>query len=355
MITNYQPQGNKQISISLNLVLKDEVPVYERARRLAPAERSLVNTIIQDWLREEIIRPSTSEYASPIVLAKKKDETSRLCVDYRKLNRKIVKDRYPLPLIEDCLDRLQGSKYFSTIDLKDGFFHVPIDESSCKYTAFIVPDGHYEFLKVPFGLCNSPAIFQKYINAIFRKLISEGIMLTYLDDLIVPSHTEKEGLERLRKVLSTASEHGLNVRWKKCQFLQQQVEYLGHVVQDGCVKPSKQKTLTVKQFPVPTNIKQVQSFLGLTSYFRKFIPHYSLIVRPLSELLKDKVKFQFDEEQKRASIQLKEILSRDPVLKLYRDSAETELHTDSSSRGFGAILLQRDADDQLFHPVYYAS
>lgn len=354
-IANYQPRGNKQVSISLSLVLKDEIPVYERARRLAPAERSQVNAIIQDWLREGIIRSSASEYASPIVLAKKKDGASRLCVDYRKLNRKVVKDRYPLPLIEDCLDRLQGSKYFSTIDLKNGFFHVPVEESSRKYTAFVVPDGHYEFLRVPFGLCNSPAIFQKYITAVFRELMVEGIVLTYLDDLIVPSRTEEEGLERLRRVLVTASDYGLNVRWKKCHFLQSQVEYLGHIVENGCVKPLKRKTLAVKQFPVPTNVKQVQSFLGLTGYFRKFIPRYSLIARPLSQLLKDGVKFQFDDEQKFAFNQLKDILSKDPVLKLYRASAETELHTDASSRGYGAILFQKDAEDRMFHPVYFAS
>lgn len=142
MITKYQPQKTKHVAISLSLVLKDEIPVYERARRLAPAEKEQVNTIIQSWLQEGIIRPSISEYASPVVLAKKKDGSTRLCVDYRKFNRKIVKDRYPLPLIEDHLDRLQGSVFFSTLDLKDGFFHVPIEENSRKYTGFIVPEGH---------------------------------------------------------------------------------------------------------------------------------------------------------------------------------------------------------------------
>lgn len=355
MIASYQPRSTKQVAISLNLVLKDEVPVYERARRLAPAEKEEVNVIIRDWLREGIIRPSISEYASPIVLAKKKNGTLRLCVDYRKINRKIIKDRYPLPLIEDHLDRLQGSVFFSTIDLKDGFFHVPIDENSRKYTAFIVPDGHYEFLKTSFGLCNSPAIFQKYINAVFRDLIAEGVVLTYLDDLVVPSNTEREGLCRLQRVLSTASDHGLNVRWNKCCFLQRRIEYLGHIIEDGSLRPSKQKTLAVMNFPVPANVKQVQSFLGLTGYFRKFIPQYALIARPLSNLLKDKVEFRFEEEQRQAFQHLKTILSQDPVLKLYHIGAETELHTDASSQGLGAILLQRNAEDQLFHPVYYAS
>lgn len=215
--------------------------------------------------------------------------------------------------------------------------------------------GTTEFLKTLFGLCNSPAIFQKYINAIFRELIAEKVVLIYLDDLIIPSGTEKEGLCRLQRVLSTASDHGLNVRWNKCYFLQRRIEYLGHVTENGSVRPSKQKTLTVMNFPVPVNVKQVQSFLGLTSYFRKFIPQYSLIARPLSNLLKEKVKFQFDEEQRQAFQHLKTILSQDSVLKLYRIGVETELHTDASSQGYGAILLQRNAEDLLFHPVYYAS
>jgi len=135
-----------------------------------------------------------SEYASPVVIVRKKNGNIRLCVDYRKLNKKIFKDRYPLPLIEEQLDKLQGSKIFRTIDLKDGFFHVPIEKKSCKYTAFIVPDGHYEFLRTPFGLCNSPAVFQRFINVVFRELIAKRIVLTYLDDLIILSCTEKEGL-----------------------------------------------------------------------------------------------------------------------------------------------------------------
>ena len=130
-------------------------------------------------------------------------------MDYRRLNKIIVRDRYPLPLIEDLLDKLQEAKIFSTLDLKDGFFHVPIEEDSTKYTAFVVPDGHYEFLRFPFGLCNSPAVFQRSIRAMFRTLIANGTFLTYLDDLIVPARSEDENLEKLAQVLNLASNHGL--------------------------------------------------------------------------------------------------------------------------------------------------
>lgn len=355
IVDEYVPRAVKQVGIKLDLIVKDDVPIYERPRRLAPKEKEQVNKHIDEWLRANIARPSTSEYASPVVLVKKKDGNTRLCVDYRKLNKKIVKDRYPLPLIDDQVDQLQGSIFFSVLDLKDGFFHVPISEDSIKYTAFIVPDGHYEFLKTPFGLCNSPAVFQKFINAVFRNHIARGSVLTYMDDLIIPSRTKEEGMRKLSDVLSTAGEHGLQINWKKCRFLEERIEYLGHIIENGSLRPSERKTVAVKNFPKPTCFKDVQSFLGLTGHFRKFIPQYAVLARPLSNLLKKDAVFRFDEEQCRAFQALKEVLIREPVLKLYRTEADTELCTDASKLGFGAILLQRNADDQRFHPVYYAS
>lgn len=187
LVDQYKPQQTQEVDIKMRLILKDDEPIYQKARRLSAIERNEVNAQVDEWLKNKIIQPSVSEYASPIVLVKKKDGTKRLCVDFRLLNKKIAKDRYPLPLIEDQLDALQNARVFSTLDLKNGFFHVRVDELSRKYTAFIVPDGHFEFLRVPFGLCNSPAIFQKFVNVIFKDLVREGVMLIYMDDLIVPA------------------------------------------------------------------------------------------------------------------------------------------------------------------------
>lgn len=290
-----------------------------------------------------------------VVLVRKRDGSARLCVDYRLLNKKIIKDRYPLPLIEDQLDLLQGTRVFTTLDLRNGFFHVEVDESSRKYTAFSVPDGHYEFLRVPFGLCNSPAVFQRYVNSTFRDLMREGVVLAYMDDLIIPSSDVESGIERLERVLEIASRAGLDMNWKKCCFLRTRVEFLGHIVEGGCVRPSDRKTEAVQRFPELANAKQVQSFLGLSGYFRKFVPGYSAIARPLSNLLRTGVKFCFDAAEKNAFLRLKTILSERPVLNLYRVGADTELHTDASAFGYGAILLQKSCDDGLFHPVYYAS
>lgn len=355
LIKKYEPRKEKDVNVQMAIVVKDDVPVSQNARRLSVAEKTEVESQIQVWLDEGIVQPSCSDYASPIVLVKKKNGATRICVDYRKLNEKIVKNRYPLPLMEDQLDVLQSAKVYSTLDLKNGFFHVAVEESSRKYTAFVVPNGHYEFLRMPFGLSTSPAYFQKYVNAVFRDLAVRGIVAIYMDDLIIPSVDIQEGLSRLKLVLETAATYGLLFNWKKCQLLKSKVNYLGYEIENGEITPSEEKTNAVRQFPKPANVRAMQGFLGLTGYFRKFVPGYARIARPLTELLKGGVKFHFGKDQEHAFNQLKQILSDKPVLRLYCPTAETELHTDASALGFGAILLQRDSEDRMFHPVYYAS
>jgi hypothetical protein len=355
LIDEYKLQKTRETKLKMTILLKDDEPVYQRARRLSPIEREQVNTQINEWIREGIVQPSLSEYASLVVLTRKKNGSIRLCVDYRQLNKKIIKDRYPFPLVEDQLDLLQGAKYFSTLDLKNGFFHVYMDEQSRKITAFIVPDGHYEFLRVPFGLCNSSAVFQRFINTVFRDLIQEKTVLTYMDDLIIPSTNCETEIRKLRAVLRTASEAGLEINWSKCQFLQQRVEFLGHVIEKGCVSPSERKTVAVRKFSEPKTVKQVQSFLGLSGYFRKFILQYSIIARPLTNLLRAGKEFEFNERERESFMRLKVILCDSPTLSLYEIGAETELHTDVSMNGYGAILLQRSRGDGAMHPVYYCS
>ncbi|GBM19209.1 Retrovirus-related Pol polyprotein from transposon 297 [Araneus ventricosus] len=274
---------------------------------------------------------------------------------YRKLNKVVVKDRFPLPLIEDILDRLQGSRVFSTIDLKNAFLHVDVNKDSRKYTSFVTHEGQYQFLKVPFGLCNSPAVFQRYINTIFRPLINDGIVLPYLDDVIILSSSFEEGIERVERVLSIASEYGLEINFNKSHFLKKRIEFLGHVIEDCKIFPSTLRTKAVLNFPEPANLKQIHSFLGLTVYFRKFISKYSTIARPLSDLLKKDRKFKFGEEERVSFNQLKLMLAEKLVLRIYNPNYETELHTDGSLDGYGAILMQKSPDDKNFHPTYYMS
>lgn len=354
-INSYKPCKVREVGISMNIIVKDEDPVHQRPRRLSPSEKAMVDEQIEQWIREGVIQPTYSEYASPIVLIRKKDGSIRICIDYRWVNKKILKERYPLPLIDDQFDSLQGARIFSTLDLRNGFFHVPVNEKSRKFTAFVVPGGHYEFKKMPFGLCNSPSVFQRFINAVFKELTASKTVLIYMDDLILSSDDIASGLEKLRLVLKTASEFGLEIKWKKCQFLQSKISYLGNIIENGRVRPSKDKTAAVVKFPEAKDVKAVRSFLGLSGYFRKFIQNYSIIARPLSDLLKDKVPFRFDYKERQAFERLKSLLSDKPVLRLYKTNAETELHTDACSLGIGAILMQKDSESGMFYPVYYVS
>ncbi|GFS55953.1 hypothetical protein TNCV_2564261 [Trichonephila clavipes] len=175
-------------------------------------------------------RNNLSQTKFIIVLVKKKNGDSRFCVDYRQLNHKLVKDRFPLPLIDDVLDRLQEAKVYTTLDLKNGFFHVDVNEDCRKFTSFIVPDGQFEFNKVLFGLSTSPSVFQRYIYSIFLNLMNKGLIIFYMDDLIIPSVDEEEGLRKLRTVFEVASKYGLEIQFKKCQFLKRKVEFLGGIL-----------------------------------------------------------------------------------------------------------------------------
>ncbi|XP_011059060.1 PREDICTED: uncharacterized protein LOC105148815 [Acromyrmex echinatior] len=228
-------------------------------------------------------------------------------------------------------------------------------KESRKYTVFVTSNGQYQFLKVPFELCNSPRVFQRYINAAFWDLIRQNIVLLYVDDLIVPAANEQEVLERLRTVLKTASDYGLQINFKKCQFVKRTIEFLVHVVEGGKIYPSQEKVKAVIDYPEPKEFKDVQSFFGLTGYFRKFISSYSTIAKPLSDMLRKDQSYNFDDKARNAFVHLRTILTQNPVLKIYYSRHETEVHTNTSIDGYGAVLLQRSDEDDLLHPVHFMS
>lgn len=348
-------EKKKDSNVELKIILTDENPVYQNPRRLSPLEMSAVNDQIEEWLKKDIIKPSKSDFASPIVLADKKDGSRRMCIDFRRLNKKVIKERFPLPIIEDQIDKLKEAKFFTSLDLKNGFLHVKVNELSQKYTSFVTPQGQYEFKKMPFGLCTAPSVFQRYVNDIFGDFIINGTLLTYLDDLIIPSKTEEEGINKLEKVLERAEEFGLEFNWKKCHFLKKKIQYLGYIICDNEVQPSPDKIKAVANFAKPNNIKAVQSFLGLTGYFRKFVKDYALIAKPMTDLLKKDTEFNFDENCEKAFTKLKQILCSSPILRIYNPDLETELHTDACQDGYGAVLLQRSPKDNQFHPIHYMS
>lgn len=355
LIKNYRPVKQVDTPIETKIVLTSEAPIYQRPRRMAPKEKSIVNNQVAEWLRDGIIRESSSEFASPVVVVKKKCGKYRVCIDYRRINKHIVRDHYPMPLIEDQIDQLSRARVFSVLDLKNGFFHVPMEKSSIRYTSFVTSEGQYEFLKTPFGLSVSPTSFLRYVHNVFKKLTQEKIIFTYMDDLIVPSIDEKEGITKMRQVLNTAEQAGLVLNWEKCSFLQRKVIFLGYEIAEGKRRPSPTTVEGVAKASEPKSVVEVQRFLGLCGYFRKFVEGFALISKPLTELTKKDAIFHFGEKERSAWEYLKKTLTNEPVLKIYDCELETELHTDASQMGYGAILLQKCMEDGQWHPVYYLS
>ncbi|UYV83583.1 hypothetical protein LAZ67_23001537 [Cordylochernes scorpioides] len=307
---------------------------------------------VDTMLERKVIQPSESPWSAPVVLVKKKDGTWRFCVDFRRLNHITKKDVYPLPRIDDVLDHLSSARYYSTMDLKTGYWQVEVDERDREKTAFVTPDGLYEFMVMPFGLCNAPATFERMMDNVLMGL-KWNICLCYLDDIVVYSDTFEEHLERLSKVLSCLQQAGLTINPDKCLFGSTRIKILGHVVDKDGIQPDSEKVEAIKKFPVPKSVCDIQSYLGLCSYYRRFIKNFSKIAAPLQILLKKDQKFIWTQEQKDSFESLKKALMQKPVLGHFKESAITKLHTDASSYGLGAVLVQIQENQE--NPIAYAS
>ncbi|UYV69036.1 K02A2.6-like, partial [Cordylochernes scorpioides] len=330
----------------------DYPPVRQRPYRVSPAERRVIQSEVEKMMETKIIRPSSSPWASPVILVRKKDGSLRFCVDYRRLNKITNKDVYPLPRIDDALDTLSGSRYFSTMDMRSGYWQIEVDDKDREKTAFITPDGLYEFNVMPFGLCNAPATFERMIDNVLRGL-KWDMCLCYLDDIVVYGSTFKEHLTRLYKVLRCIQQAGLCLNYKKCHFASRQITILGHVVNEFGTQPDPEKVKAIVHFPKPRNISETRSFLGLSSYYRRFIKSYANKSRPLNSLLKKDEKFIWGEEQDESFRILKQELGSSPVLGHFIEGAETQAHTDASGYGLGAVLVQIQNDAE--RPIAYAS
>lgn len=325
---------------AMQIRLSNDTPICYRPYKLSHEEKLRVRDIIRDLLEKGIIRESESAYSSPILLVKKKDGSDRLCVDYRALNAVTVKDRYPLPLIEDHIDRLGKSRRFSSLDMATGFHQIPMDDGSIHITGFVTPEGHFEYLKMPYGLANAPVVYQRIISNTLRTFIESGKVLVYIDDVLILSMTIEEGLQTLREVLSTLTGAGFSINLKKCSFLATEVEYLGRTISNGQVKPSARKVEALVNSPIPKNVKQVRQFLGLAGYFRRYIPNYASRTACISRLTRKETEFLWGDEQEKARQDLINHMTDEPVLAIFDPSLPTEVHTDASAIGYGAILMQ---------------
>lgn len=333
--------------------LKDSVPVVYRPYRLSFADRRLVQNMVQEMLDCGIVRESVSPYASPIVLVQKKSGEKRLCVDYRALNNKTIKEHYPLPRVEDQLDLLSGSSLFISLDLASGYYQIPIEEQSKDKTAFVTPDGQFEYNRMPFGLVNAPSVFQRAINKILNQARVKYALI-YMDDILIPAKTFEEGLLRLEEVLRLLKEGGLTLKLSKCKFFYEKIDYLGFEISSSGIRPGSLKTDAVSKFPEPKNQHDVRRFLGLASFFRRFIKDFAILARPLTALLKKDAKWLWGHDEQQSFQSLKNCLIKRPVLALYNPDAETELHTDASKLGVAGILLQKNSNN-LLQPIAYYS
>lgn len=334
--------------------LEDSEPVVYRPYRLAFTERQRVRDMVQEMLDSGIVRESNSPYASPIVLVNKKSGEKRLCVDYRALNKKTKREHYPLPRIEDQLDLLSGSSLYISLDLASGYYQIPIAEESREKTAFVTPDGQFEYNRMPFGLVNAPSVFQRTINKIVQKSPVRSYVLVYMDDILIPASSFDEGLQRLQEVLDLLKENGLTLKLSKCNFFYNKIDYLGYEVSSAGVRPGTLKTEAVSKFRPPKNVHEVRRFLGLSSYFRRFVKNFALLARPLTALLKKDSPWRWGEDEINAFDTLKKQLIERPILTIYNPSLETQLHTDASKHGVAGILMQKDETGLLKVVAYYS-
>ncbi len=335
--------------------LQDSTPIKQPARRKPIHMRDEEKRHVQDLLKRGLIEPSESPWASPTVLVRKKNGETRFCVDYRRVNERTIKDSYPLPLISDALDCLEGAKWFSTLDLASGYWQVPLAESSRPVTAFVSEtSGHWQWKVLPFGLCNAPACFERLMEKVLAGLHWKSCLL-YLDDIISHATTFDGAINRLEEVFQRLKDANLKVGPDKCHLFQKKVTYLGHVVSEDGIATDESKISAVVTWPTPENLTETRSWLGFTSYYRRFIKGYAEIAKPLYRLTEKNAPFSWTPQCNEAFKKLKEALITAPVLAYPSSNGSYILDCDASNIGLGAVLSVKQDGDDVERPVAYYS
>lgn len=334
-------------------ILTSGGPIKQRAYRAPLAKRHLIEKEIQDMLEAGIIRPSSSPWASPCLLVPKKDGSIRFCVDYSKLNSITKKDSYPIPLIKDIFDQLQGATVFCTLDLRSGYWQIPVAEEDIEKTAFISHCGLFEFNRMPFGLTNAPSVFQRTMEKVLSGLIGVCCLI-YIDDIVIFGKDEKEVAENTRKVFEKLDQSGFKLKPSKCAFGLEEIKLLGYIIDKNGVRADPDKVKAIAELGQPTEVPEVRSFLGMTGYYRPCMADYAHISEPLVALTRKHVQFTWGPTQRQAFNALKNLLTSKQVMAHPQLDKPYKLFTDACDYAIGAILCQDD-EQGIERPVVYLS
>lgn len=335
----------------------DDIPIHTKSYRYPYIHKEEVASQISSMLNQGIIRQSYSPWSSPVWIVPKKRDASgkqkwRLVIDYRKLNEKTISDRYPIPNITEILDKLGRSMYFSTLDLASGFHQIEMDPKDVQKTAFTVEGGHYEYIRMPFGLKNAPSTFQRVMDNVLGDLVGKTC-LVYLDDIIIFSTSLQQHMARLKEIFERLKKANLKVQLDKSEFLRKEIAFLGHVVTTEGIKPNPDKIHAIKNFPIPKTQKDIRTFLGLLGYYRKFIKDFARLVKPMTVCLKKGRSVELTENYIKTFQTCKHILTNDPILQYPDFTKPFILTTDASNVALGAILSQGNIGSD--RPICFAS
>ena len=343
----------KALNFEFKIQLKDNEIVNQRPYPVHPTKMVQMKEILSDLLKQNIIRPSISSYSSPSFLVSKPDKSSRLVINYAKLNEKIVRVNYPLGNLDEFYQYLQNADVFSVIDLSNSFMQIPLSEESKHLTAFSNGVSLFEFNRIPYGLHCGSGLLSAYLDNIFRD-VKFDYVLNFVDDILVFSKNKEEHMKHVTEVLDRLSRHNLTVNPKKVKLFYNEISYLGNIISKNQIRVDPDRTIAVRNFNTPKNCKEVGTFVGMINYFSKYIKDYSKIAAPLNELRKKRVKFQWTKECQESFCKLKEAITNPPVLAIPDFRKPFYLFTDAAQNGAGSTLLQCNDDGDKVPVAYYS-
>jgi hypothetical protein len=338
---------DREVEFVIDLLL-GTAPISKRPYRMSSDQLLELKKQIKELLEKGFIRPSSSPWGAPVIFVEKKDGTQRMCVDYRLLNDVTIKNKYPLPQIDDLFDQMRGAKVFSKIDLRSGYHQMRIRLSDIPKTAFTTRYGLYEYTVMSFGLTNAPAYFMYLMNKVFMEYLDKFVVV-FIDEILIYSKNKKEHEEHLRLGLQKLREHQLYAKFSKCDFWLKKVSFLGHIITDGGIIVDQAKVIDVLKWEPPRTVKEIRSFLGLAGYYRRFIEGFSKIARPLTSLLEKDKEFKWTDACQASFEELKRRLTTAPVLVMPDLQKSFDVYCDASRQGLGCVLMQED------HVIAYAS